>query len=83
MGADCGGRFVRLAAEAAARRAFGDAIAQWENLELSRRKDGGKEAMRGIGKDMGSLSLVMWPWWTCRGRCCWIFSMAWWDAARG
>jgi len=53
---------ARLAAEAAARRTFGDAIEQWEKLELSRRKDGGKEAMRGIQKDvipvLGKVALV-------------------------
>ncbi len=42
----------RLAAEAAARRTFSDAITQWEKLELSRRKDDGKEAMRAISKDI-------------------------------
>lgn len=42
----------RIAAEAAARRTFGDAIAQWEKLELSRRKDGGAESMRAIRKDV-------------------------------
>lgn len=42
----------RLAAEAVARRTFSDAIAQWEKLELSRRKDGGEEAMRAINKDI-------------------------------
>ncbi len=42
----------RIAAEAAARRTFGDAIDQWERLELSRRKDAGKETMRAIQKDV-------------------------------
>lgn len=42
----------RLAHEAATRRTFSDAIAQWEKLELSRRKDGGTEAMRAINKDI-------------------------------
>jgi len=53
---------ARLAAEVAARRTFGDAIEQWEKLELSRRKDGGKEAMRGLQKDvlpvLGGIALV-------------------------
>ncbi len=53
---------ARLAAEAAARRTFGDAIGQWERLELSRRKDGGRESMRAIRKDilpiLGNVALV-------------------------
>ncbi|AOV18750.1 hypothetical protein BJI67_16035 (plasmid) [Acidihalobacter aeolianus] len=52
----------RLATEAATRRTFSDAIKQWEKLELSRRKDGGKEAMRAIQKDvlpvLGKVTLV-------------------------
>ena len=52
----------RLAAEAANCRTFSAAIAQWEKLELSRRKDGGKEAMRAINKDiipvLGDVALV-------------------------
>ncbi len=52
----------RLAAEAATRRTFSDAIEQWEKLELSRRKDGGTEAMRAIQKDvlpvLGEVALV-------------------------
>ena len=52
----------RLAAEAAAQRTFSAAIEQWERLELSRRKDGGQEAMRAIRKDvlpiLGDVSLV-------------------------
>jgi integrase len=52
----------RLAAEAATRRTFSDAIDQWEKLELSRRKDNGKEAMRAIDKDirpiLGDVALV-------------------------
>ncbi len=52
----------RLAAEAAARRTFSDAIEQWERLELSRRKDNGAEAMRAIRKDvlstLGDVALV-------------------------
>ena len=52
----------RLAAEAATRRTFSGAIEQWEKLELSRRKDGGKEAMRAINKDvipvLGDVALV-------------------------
>ena len=43
---------ARLAAEKAAKRTLSDAIDQWEKLELSRRKDGGKEAMRAINKDV-------------------------------
>nr|VFJ45998.1 MAG: Integrase [Candidatus Kentron sp. FM]VFJ52178.1 MAG: Integrase [Candidatus Kentron sp. FM]VFK09137.1 MAG: Integrase [Candidatus Kentron sp. FM] len=43
---------ARLAVEAATRRTFADAITQWERLELSRRKDGGREAMRAIEKDV-------------------------------
>ena len=53
---------ARLASEAATRRTFAAAIAQWEKLELSRRKDGGKEAMRALNKDIipiiGGVSLV-------------------------
>nr|VFK12897.1 MAG: Integrase [Candidatus Kentron sp. LPFa]VFK29153.1 MAG: Integrase [Candidatus Kentron sp. LPFa] len=53
---------ARLAAEAATRRTFADAIAQWEKLELSRRKDGGRETMRAINKDilpvLGDVALV-------------------------
>jgi integrase len=53
---------ARISAEAAARRTFADAIAQWEKLELSRRKDGGAEAMRAIQKDvlpvLGDVALV-------------------------
>jgi len=52
----------RLALEAATRRTFSDAIAQWEKLELSRRKDSGMEAMRAINKDilptLGDVALV-------------------------
>jgi len=52
----------RLATEAAPRRTLFDAIEQWEKLELSRRKDGGKEAMRAIQKDvlpaLGKVTLV-------------------------
>ncbi len=51
-----------MAAETAARRTFADAIGQWEKLELSRRKDGGKEAMRALSKDilptLGEVALV-------------------------
>ena len=53
---------ARLATETAARRTFADAIAQWEKLELSRRKDGGSEAMRAIHKDimpiLGEVAIV-------------------------
>ncbi|MFQ5643854.1 MAG: tyrosine-type recombinase/integrase [Thiogranum sp.] len=42
----------RLAVEAATQRTLSDALAQWEKLELARRKDGGKEAMRAINKDI-------------------------------
>ncbi|PLY12824.1 MAG: hypothetical protein C0631_15860 [Sedimenticola sp.] len=52
----------RLATEAATRRTFSDAIEHWEKLELSRRKDTGKEAMRAIQKDalpiLGNVALV-------------------------
>lgn len=52
----------RLATEAANRRTFSSAIEQWEKLELSRRKDGGKETMRTIQKDvlpvLGNVALV-------------------------
>jgi len=52
----------RLAHEAATRRTLSDAIAQWEKLELSRRKDGGTEAMRAIKKDilptLGEVALI-------------------------
>ncbi len=51
----------RLAHEAATRRTFSDAIAQWKKLELSRRKDGGKESMRAINKDiLSTLGEVTW-----------------------
>lgn len=43
---------ARIAAEAAARRTLADGIDQWERLELSRRKDGGRESMRAIQKDI-------------------------------
>nr|VFK57401.1 MAG: Integrase [Candidatus Kentron sp. TC] len=53
---------ARLAAEAAARRTFGDAIAQWGKLELSWRKNGGREGMRMLNKDvlpiLGDVALV-------------------------
>ena len=52
----------RLAAEAANRRTLKMAIQQWEKQELSRRKDGGKESMRAIKKDvldsLGGMSLL-------------------------
>jgi len=52
----------RLAHEAATQRTFSDAIAQWKKLELSRRKDGGKESMRAINKDilptLGEVALI-------------------------
>ena len=52
----------RIAAEDAARRTFSDAIAQWEKLELSRRKDSGKETIRAFNKDvmpiLGDVALV-------------------------
>ena len=52
----------RIAAEQAARRTFADAIDQWKNLELSRRKDSGVESMRAIQKDvlpiLGDVALV-------------------------
>ncbi|MDF1817528.1 MAG: tyrosine-type recombinase/integrase [Immundisolibacteraceae bacterium] len=52
---------VRLVTEKAAKRTFADAITQWQKLELSRRKDGGKESMRAIQKDvlpvMGNIAL--------------------------
>jgi Arm domain-containing DNA-binding protein/integrase-like protein len=53
---------ARIAAEAATRRTFSDAITHWEKLELSRRKDGGTETMRAIQKDvipvLGDIALV-------------------------
>jgi len=53
---------ARIAAEKAARRTFSDAIEQWERLELSRRKDGGSEAIRALSKDvlpvLGDVALV-------------------------
>jgi integrase len=52
----------RIAAEAVARRSFKEAMRQWERAELSRRKDGGKESMRAIEKDilpaLGDMALV-------------------------
>jgi len=52
----------RLATEAAAQRTFADAVAQWEKMELSQRKDGGKETMRAFNKDiiptLGNVPLV-------------------------
>lgn len=52
----------RLAAEAAAQRSFASAIEQWQQLELSCRKDRGEEAMRAIRKDvlpvLGDVSIV-------------------------
>ena len=51
-----------LVAEAASRRTFSDAIAQWEKRDLAGRKDGGKEAMRALNKDvlpvLGNIALV-------------------------
>nr|VFJ73452.1 MAG: protein of unknown function (DUF4102) [Candidatus Kentron sp. FW] len=53
---------ARLASEAATRRTFAHAIDQWVKLELSRRKDGGKEDMRMLNKDvlpiLGDVALV-------------------------
>lgn len=43
---------VRLAAEKAARRTVRMALAQWYETELSRRKDGGKETIRALDKDV-------------------------------
>ncbi len=43
---------ARIAAEAAARRTLRDAVSQWAKVELARRKDGGKESMRAIEKDI-------------------------------
>jgi integrase len=52
----------RIATEAAQRRTFGDAIEQWEALDLARRKDGGKEVMRAFHKDvlptLGDVAMV-------------------------
>jgi integrase len=52
----------RLAAEEAARRTFSAAVEDWARLELSRRKDGGKEAKRALKKDvlntLGDVALV-------------------------
>lgn len=53
---------AKMAADAAALRTFREAIEQWQRLELSRRKDGGKEAIRALNKDIlpifGALALV-------------------------
>ncbi len=53
---------ARIAAEAAARRTIKDAMSQWAKMELVRRKDGGKESMRAIEKDifpiLGDVALV-------------------------
>lgn len=43
---------ARLAAEKAARRTVRTALAQWYETELSRRKDGGKETIRALDKDV-------------------------------
>jgi integrase len=43
---------ARLAVETAACKTFGEAIQQWEQLDLIRRKDRGQEAMRAINKDI-------------------------------
>ena len=52
----------RLAAEAATQRTFASALHQWATLDLSRRKDGGREAMRAIEKDvlpqLGDIALL-------------------------
>ena len=52
----------RLALEAATQRTFASAIEQWAKLDLARRKDGGKEAVRAIEKDviplLGEVALV-------------------------
>lgn len=53
---------ARLAAEAATRRNFAQAIEQWAGQELRRRKDGGREALRALQKDvlpaLGAVALV-------------------------
>ena len=43
---------ARLAAEKAARRTVRAALARWYETELSRRKDGGKETIRALDKDV-------------------------------
>ena len=52
----------RLALEAATQRTFSNAIDQWAKLDLVRRKDEGKEAIRAIEKDVipliGHVALV-------------------------
>lgn len=52
----------RLALEAATQRTFASAIGQWAKLDLAHRKDGGKEAVRAIEKDviplLGDLALI-------------------------
>lgn len=53
---------ARIAAETAARRTLQDAMTQWAKAELTRRKDGGRESMRAIEKDilpaLGEVALV-------------------------
>ena len=53
---------ARLAEEAATRRTLSKAIEQWEKTELSRRKDGGKNTMRSLHKDvlpaLGDVALI-------------------------
>lgn len=53
---------ARIATEAAARRTLKDAMSQWAKADLGRRKDGGKESMRAIEKDilpvLGEVALV-------------------------
>lgn len=53
---------ARLAEEAANRRTLSTAIEQWEKTALSRRKDGGKDTMRSIRKDvlptLGDVTLI-------------------------
>lgn len=52
----------RIATEEAQKRTFGEALAKWARQELSRRKDNGKEALRGLTKDvipkLGNVALV-------------------------
>lgn len=55
-------KLQQLAAEAATRRSLSDALSEWHRLELSRRKDGGAEALRAIAKDilptLGQVALI-------------------------
>jgi integrase len=52
----------RIATEAASRRTFRDAVAQWKKLELVQRKDSGAEVIRAFEKDvlpsLGDLPMI-------------------------